>query len=62
MGKVTLFEAVEPYTLALFTRVLGWSFEDARRYVDQVRAELLDAQYHIYVVYHYIYAQRPLDG
>ncbi|KAL4893512.1 putative TAM domain methyltransferase [Aspergillus ambiguus] len=62
VGKVTLFEAVEPYTLALFTRVLGWTFEESQRYVDKVRAELLDAQYHIYVVYHYTYGQRPLDG
>ncbi|KAF9883764.1 hypothetical protein FE257_002830 [Aspergillus nanangensis] len=61
VGKVTLYEAVEPYTLALFTRVLGWTYE-AQDYVTKVRAELLDAQYHIYVVFHYIYGQRPLDG
>ncbi|KAF9882930.1 hypothetical protein FE257_004865 [Aspergillus nanangensis] len=62
VGKVTLFEAVEPYTLALFTRVLGWTYDEAQDYVTKVRAELLDAQYHIYVVFHYIYGQRPLDG
>lgn len=61
MGKVTLYEAVEPYTLALFTRVLGYSPEDAREYVDKVRAELLDGSHHIYVLYHYVYGQRPLE-
>lgn len=61
VGRVTLYEAVEPYTLALFTRVLGYSPEDARNYVDKVRAELLDSSHHIYVLYHYVYGQRPLE-
>ncbi|KAB8203582.1 AdoMetMTase [Aspergillus parasiticus SU-1] len=61
VGRVTLYEAVEPYTLALFTRVLGYSPEDARDYVDKVRAELLDSSHHIYVLYHYVYGQRPLE-
>ena len=38
---MTTFEAVEPYSLALFTRVLGWTFEEAQNYVNKVRAELL---------------------
>lgn len=62
MGKVTLYDAVEPYTLALWTRVLGYTTEEAQAYVDKVRAELLNASYHIYVRFHYIYAQRPVDG
>ncbi|KAB8072208.1 S-adenosyl-L-methionine-dependent methyltransferase [Aspergillus leporis] len=62
VGKVTLYEAVEPYTLALFTRVLGFSPEEAREYADGVRAELLDGSYHIYVLYHYVYGQKPLEG
>ncbi|KAA8648258.1 hypothetical protein EYZ11_008025 [Aspergillus tanneri] len=62
VGRVTLFEAVEPYTLALFTRVLGYSSEEAKGYVDKVRAELLKASYHIYILFHYVYGQRPVDG
>lgn len=59
---MTTFEAVEPYSLALFTRVLGWTFEEAQSYVNKVRAELLASPYHSYVLFHYVYGQRPLDG
>ncbi|PLB34265.1 class I SAM-dependent methyltransferase [Aspergillus candidus] len=62
VGKCTLWEAVEPYTLALFTRVMGYTFEQSQEYVDKVRGELLNASYHTYVLYHYVYGQRPLDG
>jgi uncharacterized UPF0146 family protein len=62
VGRITLYEAVEPYTLALFTRVLGWSGKDAQEYVDKVRADLLRPDVHVYVVYHYVYGQRPANG
>lgn len=61
VGKVTLYDAVEPYTLALFTRVLGYTSEEAQEFVSKVRAELLNASYHIYVRFHYVYAQRPVE-
>lgn len=62
VGKVSIIEAVEPYTLALFTRVLGYSYEEAQAYAEKVRAELFRPSFHIYVLYHYVYAQRPMDG
>jgi hypothetical protein len=62
VGKVTLIEAVEPYTLALFTRVMGYSCEEAQAYADQVRGELFNTSFHIYVLFHYVYAQRPVDS
>ncbi|KAF4153281.1 hypothetical protein CNMCM6069_001044 [Aspergillus lentulus] len=62
VGKITLYEAVEPYTLALFTRVLGWSGEDAQEYVNKVRADLLRPDIHVYVVYHYVYGRRPANS
>ncbi|KAJ5568263.1 hypothetical protein N7450_010749 [Penicillium hetheringtonii] len=40
VGKVTILQVVEPYTLALFTRVLGFTFQQAQEYMDKVRAEL----------------------
>lgn len=62
VGQVTLYDAIEPYTLALWTRVLGYSSQEAQEYVDKVRAELLNTSHHIYVMFHYVYAQRPVDG
>ena len=55
-------EVVEPYTLALFTRVLGFSYQDAQEYMDKVRAELMSNSYHLYVHFHFIYGQKPFDS
>lgn len=57
-----MVEAVEPYSLALFTRVLGRTFDETQEYMLKVRDELLDSPFHVYGKVHYIYAQRPLDG
>ncbi|KKK21258.1 hypothetical protein ARAM_001265, partial [Aspergillus rambellii] len=61
VGKMTLFEAIEPYSLALFTRVLGWTYEEAQEYVAKVHHEVLHGSFHVYVLFHYTYGQRPLN-
>ncbi|KAJ5558954.1 hypothetical protein N7535_009173 [Penicillium sp. DV-2018c] len=61
IGKVTILEVVEPYTLALFTRVLGFSYQDAQEYMDKVRAELVSSSYHLYVHFHFVYGQKPFE-
>ncbi|KAL5003270.1 S-adenosyl-L-methionine-dependent methyltransferase [Aspergillus recurvatus] len=60
VGKVAVIEAIEPYSLALFTRVLGWSYERAQDYVNKCRREAMNSSGHIYVLYYFVYAQRPL--
>lgn len=62
MGKVTILEVVEPYTLALFTRVLGFTFQQAQEYMDKVRAELVSGKFHLYILFHFVYGQKPLDA
>ncbi|KAJ5690522.1 hypothetical protein N7462_004914 [Penicillium macrosclerotiorum] len=61
VGRITILEVVEPYTLALFTRILGFSFQDAQEYMDKVRAELVSSRFHLYVLFHFVYGQKPLD-
>ncbi|KAJ5458040.1 hypothetical protein N7475_009428 [Penicillium sp. IBT 31633x] len=61
IGKLGILEVVEPYTLALFTRVLGFSYQDAQEYMEKVRADLLSNSYHLYLHFHFVYGQRPLD-
>ncbi|KAL4867151.1 hypothetical protein BDV12DRAFT_123821 [Aspergillus spectabilis] len=61
VGKVSLIEAIEPYSLALFTRVLGWTYEEAQNYINKCRQEVMNSSCHLYVLFYYIYAQRPLD-
>ncbi|CAI7668705.1 unnamed protein product [Penicillium pancosmium] len=62
VGKATILEVVEPYTLALFTRVLGFSFQQAQEYMDRVRAELVSNKFHLYIRFHFVYGQKPFDA
>ncbi|OOF91644.1 hypothetical protein ASPCADRAFT_510042 [Aspergillus carbonarius ITEM 5010] len=62
VAKVTLYDSIEPYALAIFTRVLGYTYEEAQDFVQKVQAELVSSNYHIYVLFHYVYGQRPLHG
>ncbi|BCS01895.1 class I SAM-dependent methyltransferase [Aspergillus luchuensis] len=62
VGKLILYDSVEPYSLALWTRVLGYTYEEAQAFVKKVHAELASSTYHIYIFFHYVYGQRPLDG
>lgn len=62
MGKVTILQVVEPYTLALFTRVLGFTFQQAQEYMDKVRAELVSNKFHLYILFHFVYGQKPLHA
>ncbi|KAL4919557.1 S-adenosyl-L-methionine-dependent methyltransferase [Aspergillus aurantiobrunneus] len=59
VGKVSVIEAIEPYSLALFTRVLGWTYEKAQDYINKCRREAMNSSCHIYVLFYYVYAQRP---
>ncbi|GIJ90910.1 hypothetical protein Asppvi_009875 [Aspergillus pseudoviridinutans] len=58
--QVNMFEAVGPYSFALFTRYLGWSRPEIEVLVAGMRKELRDFQtYHLYTKVHIIYGQRP---
>ena len=62
VGKVQqcqMFEAVEPYSLAVFTRVLKWSSEDTHDLIEKVKAEICDSQYHIYSLFKFVYGRKP---
>ncbi|KAJ5952662.1 uncharacterized protein N7479_011075 [Penicillium vulpinum] len=61
VGKVAILEAVEPYTLALFTRVLGFTYQEAQDYMDKVRKQLMSNSHHFYTRFHFVYGQRPFD-
>ncbi|CDM31137.1 hypothetical protein DTO013E5_231 [Penicillium roqueforti] len=61
IGKVSIMETIEPYSLALFTRVLGLSYQDAQEHMEKARAELMSGSHHLYVRFHFVYGQRPFD-
>jgi hypothetical protein len=62
IGKFQLYqmlEAVEPYTLAVFTRVLKWKPEESRDLIDKVKAEVCNPQFHIYSLFRFVYGRKP---
>ena len=56
--QCNMLEALESYSLALFTRALGWEVEKLQVFLAGVREELMDRSLHIYVKYIYAYGQK----
>lgn len=62
LGNIHLLQmlgAVEPYTLALYTKVLGKSVEETQVVIEMVKKEFCTRQHHLYVNYHFITARKP---
>lgn len=53
------FEAIGPYTLAPFTRILGWTREEVEVLCVGVRNELKDRLLHMYVNVYFVYGRKP---
>lgn len=56
--QINMLDAIESYSLALFTRVLGWSSEEVQVFLAGVRRELVDRSLHIYGKLYFTYGQR----
>jgi SAM-dependent methyltransferase len=57
--RAEMLEAVEPYTLALYTKVLGKSLDETKVTVEMVKKEFSEKKNHLYVNYHFITARKP---
>ncbi|KAJ9639627.1 uncharacterized protein PV06_03077 [Exophiala oligosperma] len=57
--RAQFIDAVEPYTLALYTRVLGYTPDEARIIVARVKRDLANPKYHMYVHFHFVWGQKP---
>ncbi|KAL4807689.1 S-adenosyl-L-methionine-dependent methyltransferase [Aspergillus unguis] len=65
IGRVnedSVIASIEPYSLALFTRVLGWSYEEAQDYVKECKKDVMNSSCHTYTLFYFVYAQRPYDS
>ncbi|KAJ5156584.1 hypothetical protein N7492_009387 [Penicillium capsulatum] len=58
----SLLMAVESYSLALFTRVLGWSNSETQVFLAGVRRDLKNPAVHTYCNLHIVYGRRPWNG
>ncbi|QKX57954.1 uncharacterized protein TRUGW13939_05074, partial [Talaromyces rugulosus] len=65
IGRVHLaccLEGFEPYSLALFTRILGFSYDKFQAYIHDVKKAALNPDNHLYVGFHFVYGRkRRLD-
>ncbi|KAJ6102284.1 hypothetical protein N7486_004711 [Penicillium sp. IBT 16267x] len=61
ISQIILLEIVEPYSLALFTRILGYTYQEAQSYMEKVRAEAMNPKVHLYFFFHFVYGQRPME-
>lgn len=57
-----MLAAIEPFTLALLTRVLGWSVESTQVLMAKVRNEFRDKKNHIYSYFHFVYGRKPKEA
>ncbi|KAJ5719829.1 hypothetical protein N7493_006707 [Penicillium malachiteum] len=55
----SLLMAVEAYSLALFTRVLGWSNTETQIFLAGVRRDLKNPEVHTYCNLHIVYGRKP---
>ncbi len=51
--RAQFLEAVEPFSLALYTRVLGYSYEQTQVIMANVRNDLSNPRLHLYVNFHF---------
>jgi len=64
--RAQFIDAVEPFTMALFTRVLGYTAEQTKEVVAQVKPHLINPKLHMYVPFYLCLGQetriRPRHG
>lgn len=56
--QANMLEALDAYSLALFTRVLGWGVEEVQLLLMRVRNDLMDRSLHIYARFYLVYGQK----
>ena len=52
-------EGIEALTIALFTRVLGWTEAETQILLGMARNEFTDRSKHLYSLLHVIYGRKP---
>lgn len=52
-------EALDAFTLAPFSRVLGWNKEEMRQLMERVKGEFVIGTNHLYVIVHFVHGRKP---
>ena len=62
MGEVQreqFCDAIDSYTLALFTRVLGWTAEECEVIMANAKSEVRDRKNQLFLNFIFVYGRRP---
>ncbi|KAK5196120.1 hypothetical protein LTR99_008071 [Exophiala xenobiotica] len=59
--RAQFIDAVEPFTLALFTRVLGYSADEAKIIIARVKKDLVNPKLHMYVHFHFVWGRKVTE-
>lgn len=59
--NLQMMESIEPYSLALFSRVLKWDTPRIYALLEGVRKDLRNLNYHMYSRVHCVYGQKPYN-
>ena len=51
--------SVEPFTLALLTRVLGWSKDQTQTLMAGAKDDFRNRKNHLYTASHFVYGRKP---
>jgi hypothetical protein len=57
--QTMMLEALDAYSFALFTRILGWTTAQIQLLLVGVRKELMDRNFHGYSRLYFVYGQKP---
>lgn len=60
--QVAMLDAVEAYSLALFTRFLGWTVDRTMIMCAGVKSEIKDLKLHLYGRMHFTYGRKPAEA
>lgn len=59
--SVQVQQAIDSYATGLFTRVLGWSWEETEVLKAKAKNELRDPSIHLYLPAYIIWGRKPTD-
>jgi hypothetical protein len=52
-------EGIEPVSIALFTRILGFTYEEAQLALIGPRKDMQNPALHLYIKFHFVYGRKP---
>ncbi|KAF4626930.1 hypothetical protein G7Y89_g11223 [Cudoniella acicularis] len=55
-------EGIEGWSLALLTRVLGWSYTEVQAYLGKMRTGIRDRKVHAYHIINVVYGRKPIPS